>query len=182
MCTLIKSLRCPSEKITPYFFAAMPVHPLPPENSKPIAYTPTEGGEVIHVLLAEDDEIAAETVKRAFRKSNVRNPIYRAKDGKEAFSILRGSDGYERIPRPYMILLDLRMPRMDGLEFLQLLRQDENLKNSVVFVLSTSTAEQDRLAAYDHQIAGYIAKSDIGKDCCNLIQLLDSYWKIVELP
>ena len=86
------------------------------------------------------------------------------------------------MPRPYLILLDLNMPRMNGVEFLQALRQDEDLKQSIVFVITTSNRDEDVVAAYNEQIAGYILKSRVGEDFVNLITMLDMYWRIVEFP
>lgn len=86
------------------------------------------------------------------------------------------------MPRPNLILLDLNMPRMGGIEFLEELRTDPNLKDSVVFVLTTSDAEADRLAAYDHFVAGYMVKSKIGENFFQLADMLEGYWRIVELP
>ena len=76
-------------------------------------------GLAVRVLLIEDDSIDAEAVERAFRKQRIANPITVARDGVEALSILRGTDGRERLVRPYLILLDLNMPRMNGIEFLE---------------------------------------------------------------
>jgi DNA-binding NarL/FixJ family response regulator len=74
------------------------------------------------------------------------------------------------------------MPRMNGIEFLEAVRADPDLAQSVVFVLTTSNRDEDIMAAYNHQIAGYLLKSRAGKDFIDLITLLDSYWRIVEFP
>jgi CheY-like chemotaxis protein len=103
-------------------------------------------------------------------------------DGIEALKALRGTDGYEPLPRPYMILLDLNLPRMNGLEFLQTLRQDDHLKRSIVFVLTTSDRHEDMVAAYDKQVAGYFLKSRAGEDFMNVVDMLDAYWRVVEFP
>lgn len=136
----------------------------------------------VHILLVEDDDVDAEAIERAFDKARVGNPIHRAHDGIEALAMLRGETGIEPIPRPYLILLDLKMPRMNGLAFLQEIRKSEDLRRSVVFVLTTSAGEQDRLDAYKHFAAGYIVKSRAGDDFVELIQMLDHYWRIVEFP
>ena len=130
------------------------------------------------VLLIEDDDIDAKSVERAFKKLKIGNPIIRAKDGVMALELLR--DG--NVSRPNLILLDLNMPRMGGIEFLAELRQDDNLRNSVVFVLTTSKDDQDKLAAYEKNIAGYIVKENLQLGFSDLVNLLDCYWKIVELP
>ncbi|CAN5407066.1 response regulator [soil metagenome] len=136
----------------------------------------------IHMLLVEDDEVDAEAIVRAFRKQKIGNPFTIVPDGIEALQALRGEGGYARLPRPYLILLDINMPRMNGVEFLQALRQDTELKQSVVFVVTTSSRDEDVMAAYNEQIAGYILKSRVGEDFINLITMLDMYWRIVEFP
>ena len=136
----------------------------------------------IHILLIEDDEIDAEAIQRAFRKQRIANPFTVVPDGIEALNALRGEAGHERVPRPYTVLLDINMPRMNGIEFLQALRQDDELNNSVVFVLTTSDRDEDKVAAYDEHVAGYLLKSRAGSDFLNLIEMLDAYWRIVELP
>jgi CheY-like chemotaxis protein len=139
-------------------------------------------GQNIHILLVEDDEIDAEAIMRGFYAQKIANPFTLVSDGIEALDVLRGTNGMPRLPRPYMILLDINMPRMNGLEFLESVRADPDLAQSVVFVLTTSNRDEDIMAAYNHQIAGYLLKSRAGKDFIDLITLLDSYWRIVEFP
>lgn len=136
----------------------------------------------VTVFLLEDDDVAAEAVERAFQKAKITNPVVRAKDGIEAFELLRGKGDIASVPYPYLILLDLKMPRMDGLTFLRELRKDPELASTIVFVLTTSAAETDRLEAYKHLIAGYIVKTRAGEDFLELISMLDLYWRIVEFP
>ncbi|MBU2891796.1 response regulator [Colwellia sp. D2M02] len=130
------------------------------------------------ILLVEDDDIDAMSVERAFKKLKIGNPIIRAKDGVIALELLKNGS----IDKPYIMLLDLNMPRMGGLELLAELRNDKNLKNSVVFVLTTSKDDEDKLAAYDKNIAGYIVKEKLQHGFDELVKLLDHYWRIVELP
>ena len=139
-------------------------------------------GHNIHILLVEDDEIDAEAIMRGFYAQKIANPFTLVSDGIEALNALRGANGVARLPRPYMILLDINMLRMNGLEFLETVRADPELAQSVVFVLTTSNRDEDMMAAYNHQIAGYLLKSRAGKDFVDLITLLDSYWRIVEFP
>ena len=136
----------------------------------------------INILLVEDDDVDAEAIERAFRKQRISNPFVIVPDGVEALKALRGEGGYEALPRPYMILLDINMPRMNGLEFLETLRQDPDLRSSVVFVLTTSNRDEDKVAAYDNYVAGYLLKSRAGADFVNLIGMLEAYWRIVEFP
>jgi len=135
-------------------------------------------GEV-SILLVEDDDIDAKAVERGFAKLKLANPIVRTKNGLEALQLLRQPDA---IQRPYLILLDLNMPIMGGLEFLKIIRQDEELKNTIIFVLTTSSADQDLVAAYNENIAGYIVKSDVKGGFDKVINLLDCYWRVVMLP
>lgn len=138
-------------------------------------------GQSVTLLLVEDNDIDREAVRRAFRQHHVDSPIHDAIDGVEALEILRGN-GREPLARPYLIFLDLNMPRMNGIEFLEALRSDERLRDSVVFVLTTSASEEDLVAAYERNIAGYILKSDIGLDFGKLAALVDTYVHTVELP
>ena len=135
----------------------------------------------VHVLLIEDDEVDAEAVERGFRKQRISNPFVVVGNGVEALEKLRET-GENRLPRPYMILLDINMPQMNGLEFLTELRADPELRRSVVFVLTTSNNDEDKVAAYDAQVAGYLLKSRAGEDFVNVINMLDAYWRVVEFP
>lgn len=136
----------------------------------------------VSVLLVEDDAIDAEAIERAFRAAKIANPIVRAKNGLEALEIMRGEGGKPAIDRPYITLLDLNMPRMNGLEFLEEIRSDEKLRKNIVFVLTTSDDDRDKVAAYDKHVAGYMVKNKAGSDFMELIGLLDHYWRVVELP
>src|SRR5215212_3654714 len=99
------------------------------------------------ILLIEDDEVDAEAVGRALRQQQLANPLIHAPDGLCALDLLRGRPGEAPLPKPYIILLDMNMPGMNGLEFLRELRQDPALAESVVFVVTSSTNPQDKLAA-----------------------------------
>ena len=118
------------------------------------------------------------SVERGFAKQRIANPIVRARDGVEAFEKLNNGD----VSSPYVILLDLQMPRMNGLEFLDKIRSDPKLHDSVIFVLTTSKAEEDIAASYSQHIAGYFVKDASGKSFMNIVDLLQGYWKIVHLP
>lgn len=136
---------------------------------------------MVKILLVEDDDIDAEAVRRGFAKARVSTPIYRASNGLQALEQLRSPTSPLK-NSPYIILLDLKMPQMNGLEFLDAIRKDQRLHKSIVFVLTTSNDSQDRTAAYDRFVAGYITKSKAGVDFLDLIRMLDHYWRIVELP
>lgn len=138
--------------------------------------------KVVNILLLEDDEIDARSILRAFKRKRIANPVTVEVDGVDGLARLRGTGGRERLEKPYIILLDLNMPRMDGLHFLDELRVDPDLRSSVVFVLTTSTLDRDRIAAYEKQVAGYIVKERAGDDFVRLLDLLGHYWQVVELP
>lgn len=116
----------------------------------------------ITVLLVEDDDIDAEAVVRAFKKHNIINNVIRVHDGIEALDALQGKSNHKIIPRPYLILLDINMPRMNGLEFLQAIRKDNELQDSIVIMLTTSESLNDKNAAKQLQAAAYMNKSNIG--------------------
>lgn len=130
------------------------------------------------ILLVDDDDIDAMSVQRAFSRMKIANPIVRAKDGIEALDILRNGG----VKQPYLILLDLNMPRMGGLELLNTIRSDPQLESNVVFVLTTSKDDEDKLAAYKHHVAGYIVKEKLDEGFEQLVKMLDHYWRLVELP
>lgn len=140
------------------------------------------GSKTIQVLLVEDDEIDADAVRRAFASKRIANPIVVAKDGIAALERLRGHDGSSALQRPFLILLDLNLPRMNGIEFLQELRKDPVLHDSIVFVLTTSNADRDKVAAYEQHIAGYIVKSQAGEDFVSVMGIVDHFWRYVEFP
>ena len=130
------------------------------------------------IFVVDDDDIDVMSIRRNLKKIRVLNPIVRARDGQEALDMLR--DG--KVPAPYIILLDLNMPRLGGLEFLRILRDDPVLSNAIVFVLTTSQADEDISAAYRDHVAGYMLKQRVGEDFLNLIGLIEHYWRLVELP
>jgi CheY-like chemotaxis protein len=134
--------------------------------------------ETVTIFLVEDDIVDVKCIQRGMASIKLANPIIRAQDGVEALKMLREG----KVPQPYLILLDLNMPRMSGIEFLEELRRDPALTHAIVFVLTTSNDERDKLAAYDKLVAGYILKSSAGADFVDLVHMLDAYWKIVEFP
>lgn len=136
----------------------------------------------VNILLVDDDDVAAESVVRSLRKNTIDFPITLARDGIEALEILRSSHADLSIEKPYLILLDLNMPRMDGFEFLQEIRSDKKLHDSIVFVLTTSDFDSDKTRAYNENIAGYMVKSAVGPQFAKLAALLDNYRSTVALP
>jgi CheY-like chemotaxis protein len=138
--------------------------------------------QTTQLLHVEDDDICLMMLNRAFKKAKISNPISVAHDGIEALELLRGTNGRRRLSRPFLILLDLNMPRMDGIEFLKELRKDEELKKSIVFVLTTADADEDKVKAHNLGVAGYILKSIPANAFLEATALLDTYWRVVEFP
>lgn len=135
--------------------------------------------EDISVLLVEDNMVDVMGIKRAFSQAKLNNPIVVASDGREALDKLRDGNS---ISKPYLILLDLNMPRMNGIEFLKEIRNDPALRSTVVFVLTTSSAAEDRNKAYGYNVAGYIVKGRAESSFINTAELFEYYTKVVELP
>lgn len=137
--------------------------------------------KMIHILLVEDDEIDVMNVKRAFIKNNVKNPLTVAGDGLEALEVLKSlKANHQTVPK--VILLDLNMPRMGGIEFLKELRNDDELKDISVFVMTTSSEESDIVEAYRLNVAGYIVKPLSIESFINAVSTLNSYWMLCEFP
>jgi CheY-like chemotaxis protein len=138
--------------------------------------------KTVQLLHVEDDDLCLMGLNRAFKAAKIANPVSFAHDGVEALEMLRGTNGRPRLPRPFLILLDLNMPRMDGIEFLKELRKDEELKRSIVFIMTTSDADEDKVKAYNLGVAGYILKSNRANAFSEAAALLDTYWRVVEFP
>ena len=134
---------------------------------------------VLNILLVEDDEVDVMNVRRAFERNNVSNPLFVAGNGLEALSMLR-SDEMPKDRR--LILLDLNMPKMNGIEFLQALRSDPELAALPVVVLTTSNDDQDKIDAYTLTVAGYLLKPVTFSNFCERMTTLNKYWTLVEMP
>ncbi|HKS70736.1 MAG TPA: response regulator [Ktedonobacterales bacterium] len=133
----------------------------------------------LNILLVEDDEVDVLNVQRAFEKNHIANPLVVASDGIEALEMLRGG----QVPKDRrLILLDLNMPRMNGIEFLRELRQDPELSSAPVVVLTTSNDEQDVVDAYNLNVAGYLVKPVTFDHFSALMVALNRYWALIELP
>jgi CheY-like chemotaxis protein len=136
----------------------------------------------IRLLLVDDDEVDREAVERGFRMSGIACDITIAGNGAEALRILREPVNSSPLARPFLILLDLNMPQMGGLSFLDELRADYDLQGCVVFALTTSMRDADKAEAYRRHVAAYIPKSAVGEDCSELVRLIDCHWRVGELP
>jgi CheY-like chemotaxis protein len=130
------------------------------------------------VLLVEDDHVDAMTVKRALRELHVANPLVHTINGEEALNHLRA----ESNDSPCVILLDLNMPKMNGIEFLKIIKADEKLKGTPVVILTTSRDMHDKRETFALNIAGYIVKPPDYKKFVEAIRLVTLYWTTSELP
>jgi CheY-like chemotaxis protein len=138
--------------------------------------------DTLTILLVDDDKVDVMAVKRSFRELKIANPVIEARNGIEALDYLRGTNGREKLSLPYLVLLDLNMPRMGGIEFLAELRADAELRSTLVFVMTTSAAEDDRARAYDKNVAGYVLKHQPGQSFIEAIRMLEHYWRVIEFP
>ena len=129
------------------------------------------------ILLVEDDNVDAITVRRALKDINVPNGIVHQLDGENALEYLRSSN-----KRPCVILLDLNMPRMNGINFLKIIKNDDELKQIPVIVITTSKDERDKMESFEFSVAGYIIKSADYKKFAEALKILNLYWTLSELP
>ena len=137
------------------------------------------------ILLVEDDLVDVKTVKRAFKINKVKNPLFVVKNGEEALHFLRHEENYADMAasaRPGLILLDLNMPGMNGIEFLQELKSDQALRTIPVVVLTTSGLDYDIVETYSLGIAGYIIKPVEFADFVQVMKTIEGYWNLAVLP
>ena len=136
----------------------------------------------VTILHVEDDAVDAMVMERALKKCDLKYLLFQAHNGIEALDMLRGENGKQKIdPSPKIILLDLNMPKMNGIEFLRELRADAILKAISVFVMTTSNDEHDRTDAYNLHVAGYLIKPLSLESYTNIVATLNDFWKLTEL-
>jgi CheY-like chemotaxis protein len=133
--------------------------------------------KITNVLLVDDDDLDVESVRRAFKNGNVVNPLWVASDGEQALAMLRGT-AYPRERR--LVLLDLNLPRLSGIEVLREIRKDPALRALSVVVLTTSNEEQDRTDAFGLNVAGYLLKPVTFQAFVELMATINRYWTLVE--
>jgi len=136
----------------------------------------------VKILLVEDDSIDVKAFQRAMSKLKITNPVAIARDGVEAWEYLQHSITDPDEEAPSLVILDINMPRMNGLELLTKIRADKSLHHLIVFVLTTSNDEKDKFEAFNMNVAGYMLKSDMGNSFIRAVELIDSYWRVVEFP
>lgn len=135
--------------------------------------------KMLNILLVEDDQVDVMNVKRAFEKNRIANPLYVAGNGIQALEMLRSG----QVPAERrIVLLDLNMPKMNGIEFLRELRADAELQLTPVVVLTTSNDERDKIDAYNLNVAGYLLKPVTFINFVEVMAALNKYWTLVELP
>jgi CheY-like chemotaxis protein len=130
------------------------------------------------ILLIEDDDVDVMTVNRALQDSKVTNQVVSLGNGEEAIEYLRN----ENSVKPNIILLDLNMPKMDGTEFLRIVKADKELKKIPVVILTTSNSERDVVEAFELGAAGYMVKSVDYEKFVETIRAIDQYWTLSKLP
>jgi CheY-like chemotaxis protein len=137
----------------------------------------------LNILLVEDDDVDVMTVQRAFRDGRITNRLYVASNGIEALEMLRGKPGQPSVipPERRIILLDLNLPRMNGLEFLRELRSDINIKQIPVVVFTTSKEQGDLIETYGLNVAGYIVKPPTFEKFMEILLTLNIYWTFCEM-
>ena len=136
-----------------------------------------------NILLVEDDRVDVMNVQRSFKKAKITNPLFIASNGLEALKILRNESEDVQMPSSRrLVLLDLNMPKMGGIEFLAELRGDPSLKPTPVIVLTTSDQERDRIEAYNLNVAGYILKPVTFTNFAEVMAALNRYWTLCEIP
>lgn len=137
---------------------------------------------MLNLLLVDDDEVDVMNVQRAFKRNNITNQLYVAANGLEALAMLRGTGDLPAVPSTRrLILLDLNMPKMGGIEFLQELRADPELKTIPVVVLTTSDEDSDKVDAYKLKVAGYILKPVTFSKFVEAVATLNKYWTLSEM-
>lgn len=130
------------------------------------------------VLLVEDDTVDQQAVRRCFKELRVNNPLVITGNGEEGLRYLK--DDFKE--RPYFILLDLKMPKMDGIEFLKVVKADQHLKRIPVVVFTTSNEEKDIVESFNLGVAGYMVKPPAHDNFVNVVRTIDLYWSLSELP
>lgn len=136
----------------------------------------------MNILLVEDNDVDVLLFQRALRNAGTSSSVVRAKDGVEALEILNEQDEERQVQNPYVILLDINMPRMNGHEFLKELRASEHLSSSRVVVVTTSNDPGDIELAYGRYASGYVVKPGGTAEMTEIIKSLEKYWGVCEQP
>lgn len=130
------------------------------------------------ILLVEDGRVDTMITQRAFKELKIPNQLLATGNGEEALEYLKD----ENTEKPCLVLLDLNMPRMNGIEFLEIIKQDDNLKKIPVIILTTSNEEKDKIESFRLSVAGYMVKPIEYHQFVEMIKTIDVYWTTSELP
>jgi len=144
-----------------------------------------EPKEPFVILMAEDDEHDVLATRRAWKTHHIANPLYIVSNGEECLDFLKKRGAYSEpgaAPRPGLLLLDLKMPKMDGLTLLKHIREDKELFRLPVVILTASKAEEDRLRSYDLGVNAYIVKPVGFERFSTAVRTINLFWQLVELP
>jgi CheY-like chemotaxis protein len=136
----------------------------------------------LDILLVEDEDYDIDLTQRAIYKSDVESKLYVVRDGEEALDFLYRREGFEDVPQPDLILLDLNLPKIGGHEVLETIKEDEDLEEIPVIVLTVSEREEDVVKAYDSGASSYVHKPVNPAEFRKVIETVQEYWKIANLP
>ena len=137
----------------------------------------------VEILLVDDNPGDIELTKVALRDAKIMNEVHVARDGEEALAFLRGQGEFVDAPRPDLVLLDLKMPKVDGFQVLAEMRAEPALRSIPVIVMSSSNAEKDLVRAYDAQVSAYLVKPSNFDEYFNAIRAVKELWfHVVALP
>ncbi len=142
-------------------------------------------GDSFVVLLAEDSKHDILATRRAWKQHNIANPLYVVRNGEECLDYLHRRGKFsepDSDPRPGILLLDIKMPKVDGLDVLKHIRQDPELRNLPVIILTTSQAEEDRIRSYAMGANAYIVKPVGFENFSEAVKTINLFWQLVELP
>jgi len=139
-------------------------------------------GDAVTVLLVDDDKVDRMLVRRSLNALKITNPVVEAGDGIKALDLLRGDNGCAKLRRPYIVLLDLQMPRMGGIEFLEAAFADPTLQPMQVFVMTSSATDRKRVAAHARNIAGYVPKDSPEQSMLLALSMSTNSWRVAARP
>lgn len=138
--------------------------------------------DAVRFMFVDDDEISIMALERGVKQLEISNTVQVAMNGVEAIAILNEAMQRDGSLPPYVVVLDLNMPKMGGLEFLEKIRNSDDFKNLLVFVLTTSDAPSDIASAYEYKVAGYIVKDDSRNSYKETVAMIKAYSELVMLP
>lgn len=130
------------------------------------------------ILVVEDDDVDYRLLMRSFEKRKIANVVVRAVDGLDALEKINAGE----VSKPFIVLLDLNMPRMNGQEFLTELRKHPLHGDTVVFLVTTSNEDEDIRNSFSQHVAGYFLKDNVGGSLDKVVEVINGYWQIVILP